>query len=57
MDPCTFTTEYSEGTSPDPEIRLETECDQQIPDSAIEQMAKFLLSRMQAELAEEETSG
>ena len=52
MDPCTLTTEYSDQTTPAVNIALENESDPQIPDFAIERMAKFFLSRMQAELAE-----
>jgi len=54
MDPCTLTTEYSDQTTPTVDIALENESGPQIPDFAIERMAKFFLSRMQAELAEEE---
>lgn len=52
MDPCTLTTEYSGQTTPAADIALENESGPQIPDFAIERMAKFFLSRMQAELAE-----
>ena len=54
MDPCTLTTEYSDQTTPVVDIALENESGPQIPDFAIERMAKFFLSRMQAELAAEE---
>ena len=54
MDPCTLTTEYSDQTTPAVDITLENESGPQIPDFAIERMAKFFLSRMQAELAEKE---
>ena len=56
MNPCTFTTEYSDQTTPTVDIALENESDPQIPDFAIDRMAKFFLSRMQAELDEEEKS-
>ena len=52
MDPYTLTTEYSDQTTPAVDIALENESGLQIPDFAIERMAKFFLSRMQAELAE-----
>ena len=54
MNPCTFTTEYPELESPKADIALENELKQQIPDYAIDQMAKFFLSRMQADYAEKE---
>ena len=54
MNPCTLTTEYSDQTTPAVDIALESESAPQIPDFAIERMAKFFLSRMQAELAEKE---
>ena len=54
MDPCTLTTEYSDQTTPAVDIALENESGPQIPDFAIERMAKFFLPRMQAELAEKE---
>ena len=54
MDPCTLTTEYSEQTTPAVDIALENESGPQIPDFAIERMAKFFLSRMQTDLAEKE---
>ena len=54
MDPCTLTTEYSDQTTPAVDIALENESGPQIPDFAIKRMAKFFLSRMQAELAEKE---
>ena len=52
MDPCTLTTEYSDQTTPAVDITLENESASQIPDFAIDRMAKFFLSRMQAEFAE-----
>ena len=52
MDPCTLTTEYSDQTTPAVDIALENESGPQIPDFAIERMAKLFLPRMQAELAE-----
>ena len=54
MDPCTLTTEYSDQTTPAVDIALESESAPQIPDFAIDRMAKFFLSCMQAELAEKE---
>ena len=56
MDPCTLTTEYSDQTTPAVNIALENESGPQIPDFAIERMARFFLSRMQAELAEKENT-
>ncbi len=58
MDPCTLTTEYSDQATPAVDIALENESAPQIPDFAIERMAKYFLSRMQTDLAEKEnTSG
>lgn len=54
MDPCTLTSDYSDQTTPAVDIALENESAPQIPDFAIDQMAKFFLSRMHAELAEKE---
>ena len=56
MDPCTLTTEYSDQSTPAVDVALENESCSQIPDFAIERMAKFFLSRMQAEIAEKENT-
>lgn len=56
MDPCTLTSEYSDQTTPAVDIALENESAPQIPDFAIDRMAKFFLSCMQAELAEKENT-
>lgn len=56
MDPCTLTTEYSDQSTPAVDVALENESGPQIPDFAIERMARFFLSRMQAELAEKENT-
>ena len=56
MDPCTLTTEYSDHITPSVDIATEKESNPQIPDFAIDRMAKFFLARMQAELTEKEES-
>ena len=56
MDPCTLTNEYSDQSTPAVDVALENESGPQIPDFAIERMARFFLSRMQAELAEKENT-
>ena len=43
MNPCTLTTEYSDQTTPAVDVALENDSGPQIPDFAIERMAKFLI--------------